>query len=817
MKRRDFLKLGALSAASLQAKELDGAAQALFDKQSGLSANKFGPFYVRTIAGRVVETEPFEGDACPNELNNALLDHIQNESRVKYPFVRKSFLADPNNPKPELRGKEEFVRVSWDEAIKLSAKILKENFDKYGAEAIYGQVYQWGSLGKVGHSQKTAKRLLNVLGGYVNELGGYSYGAATVIMPHITGSIDPTLAPTKWEAILKNAKTIVFWGTNPVVSNKIAIGVPLHNSYKYYDEIRKKGESGEMKIYSVDVYHNESAKYFGAKYLEVVPCTDTAMMIGMCNYLFEKGLYSKEFIEKYTVGFDKFKEYMLGTKDGVNKNLAWASKICGVSEQELAKFSEDLAKNDSVIVSGYAIQRQDHGEMAYWALVTLNAMLGHIGKEGCGFVTNDGMHKNADESFIAPKLAAFETKVPQRFIDSGLVPKTKGYELPNSRLIDALLSPGKEITRNGKSYKLPKIRVMFNANGSTFTRHPETNRAIKAMQKVQAIITCEPFWTSTAKLSDIVLPAALECERTDIEMANSTSEYLFAIKPLVAPFGESKSDFEIARLIAKEWGREEAFSEGKSELEWVKEIYEDAVKKAAGLGYESMPSFDEFWQKGYFRFDKVDEKKRYFTNYKKFRDDPVTNPLKTPSGKIEIYSETVAGFGYDDCPPHATWLEPFEWLGAKNKKYPIAISGAHSKFRLHSQLNNSVLRHFNEIAEREPVLINPKTAEARGIKMGDVVKIYNDRGEILCGAFVTEDVPQNVVIVSEGAWYDPDVPGEKSLCLHGNLNVLTKDVPSSKMSQSNTAHTSLVEVEKFKGTPKRVRAFDAPKIGARKA
>ena len=210
MKRRDFLKLGALSAASLQAKELDGAAQALFDKQSGLSANKFGPFYVKTIAGRVVETEPFEGDACPNELNNALLDHIQNESRVKYPFVRKSFLADPNNPKPELRGKEEFVRVSWDEAIKLSAKILKENFDKYGAEAIYGQVYQWGSLGKVGHSQKTAKRLLNVLGGYVNELGGYSYGAATVILPHITGFIDPTLAPTKWEAILKMPKRSYF-------------------------------------------------------------------------------------------------------------------------------------------------------------------------------------------------------------------------------------------------------------------------------------------------------------------------------------------------------------------------------------------------------------------------------------------------------------------------------------------------------------------------------------------------------------------------------------------------------------------------------
>lgn len=152
MKRRDFLKLGALAAASAQAKQFDAAAQAIFDEQMGLCANKFGAFYVQTIGGRVVGTEPFEGDAMPTVLNNALSDHIQNETRVKYPYVRKSFLADPSNPKPQLRGKEPFVRVSWDEAIKLSAKILKENFDKYGSEAIYGQLYQWGSLGKLGHS-----------------------------------------------------------------------------------------------------------------------------------------------------------------------------------------------------------------------------------------------------------------------------------------------------------------------------------------------------------------------------------------------------------------------------------------------------------------------------------------------------------------------------------------------------------------------------------------------------------------------------------------------------------------------------------------
>ena len=811
MRRRNFLKLGVLAAASAQAKKFGGAAQAIFDERMNICANKFGAFYVKTIGGKVVGVEPFEGDATPTILNNALSDHIQNQTRVKYPYVRKSFLENPKNPKPELRGKDVFVRVSWEKAIELTAKILKDTFEKHGSEAIWAQLYQWGSLGRVGHARVTARKMLNILGGYVTELGGYSYGGATAILPHITGGVDPTYNPTKWEAILKEAKTIVFWGTNPVVSNKIAIGVPMHNSYHYYDIMKKKSQAGELKIYSVDIYRNESAKYFDANYVQVAPCTDTAMMIGMCNYLYESGLYDKEFIDKYTVGFDKFKDYFTGKTDGVNKNLAWASKICGVGEEKLKELCEVLMKQNSVIVTGYAIQRQDHGEQAYWALIALSCMLGHIGKIGGGFVMNDQMHKNADETYISPKLGSFQAKIDDKYLSpSGNLPKSNPYEMPNSRLIDALVSPGKEIQRNGKKYKLPRIRVMFNANGSTFTRHPDTNRAMLAIKNVEAVITTEPFWTSNAKFSDIVLPVALECERTDIEMSNSTGEYLFAIKPIVKPAGESKSDFEIARLICNEWGAQEAFSEGRTELEWVKEIYSDAAKKATDMGYD-MPSFEEFWDRGYVRFDKIDEKKRYFTNYLDFRQDPVKNALKTPSGKIEIYSQTIADFDYDDCPPHPTWLEPFEWLGDKNKKYPIAISGAHSKFRLHSQLNNSVLRHYNEIEGREPALISPKTAKERGISTGDIVRIYNDRGEILCGALVSEDAQDNVVIVSEGAWYDPEIWGEKSICKHGNINVLTKDAPSSKISQSNTAHTSLVEIEKFTGETKPVTAFDRPR------
>ena len=102
--------------------------------------------------------------------------------------------------------------------------------------------------------------------------------------------------------------------------------------------------------------------------------------MGLCEYLYENGLYDKEFIERYTVGFDKFKDYFTGAKDGVKKDLKWASKICGVSEKELKKLADTLAKKDTLIVTGYSIQRQHHGEMAYWALITLAAMLGDIGK-----------------------------------------------------------------------------------------------------------------------------------------------------------------------------------------------------------------------------------------------------------------------------------------------------------------------------------------------------------------------------------------------------------------------------------------------------
>ena len=355
------------------------------------------------------------------------------------------------------------------------------------------------------------------------------------------------------------------------------------------------------------------------------------------------------------------------------------------------------------------------------------------------------------------------------------------------------------------------MRVAYMASGSMFTRHQDVNNAVKQWRKFETVITAEPYWTSTAKFSDIVLPVAIEVERNDINQTGDSGEYIVAYKPVIAPMGESKSDFWICEQICKRWGYGEAFSEGKDELGWMKEFYADAAEQAKGLNL-SMPSFEEFYEKGFVRFEKDDESNALYTRLAAFRENPAKNRLGTPSGKIELYSPTIAKMNYADCPAHPAWIEPFEWLGNASKKHPLHIVSPHSRYRLHSQLNNSIIRNFAEVSGREPMLINPKDAKERGLATGDIARVFNDRGEILTGVLVTDVVPQSVIAICEGAWYDPENWGEKSLCQHGCVNVLTRDKGTSSLAQSNSAHTALAQVEKFKGEIRPIQAFSKPKI-----
>ncbi|AXH10540.1 trimethylamine-N-oxide reductase [Malaciobacter halophilus] len=819
MKRRDFIKYGSIlgAATTVKAKGFDGWADLTnFDRKTVLSSNRFGMFEAVIQSGEVLETKAFKGDYFPSPMIKAAADRIQNQTRVEYPMVRKSFLKAKGPSNNHLRGKEEFVRVSWDVALDLAAKHMRDTFDKHGPESIYGECYWWGGSGRVSWGRTVSRRMMRILGGFVTESGDYSTGAGLVIMPHVLGGSSVYDTPTKWKSIIENAKNVVVWGCDPLVTNQITWSTPLHRCYKDYEKLQAAVFSGKIKAFSVDPRKNDTQKFLDAEHIAVKPNTDVALMIGMAHYLYTKKLYDEKFIRKYTVGFNKFKKYLLGKEDGQEKDIKWASKICGVDEKTIAKFATTLAKERTVLLCGRALQRQDHGEQAHWMCTVLAAMLGHMGLPGGGIEFSLAYNSSGATDKLAPTITGISQSIPEKYNKKyPNAPWLKHHDvvIPSSRSIEAIQRPGEDLDQNGKKIKLPHIRLMYNASGSPLTRHHDVNNMIEQWKKVDTVITAEPYWTSTAKMSDIVFPVATELERVDIDQTGGTKEYIIARKAHVKPAGESQSDFWICKELCKRWGYEEVFTEEKTELEWVKYIYEDAVQKAKAMNLK-MPSFDKFWEKGYVRFEDDDKATQNYTRYTDFRENPYKHRLGTPSGKIEIYSPVIAKFNYDDCKGHPTWMEPIEWLGDKKqtKKYPMHIISPHSKYRLHSQLNNTFIRGLYEISGREPVLINPKEAKRRGLKTGDIARVFNDRGEILAGVYVTDAVIDEVAVLCEGAWYSPENLGDKTLCQHGNVNVLTIDKGTSKLAQSNIAHTALVEIEKFKGELKPINAFTKPKI-----
>jgi len=229
------------------------------------------------------------------------------------------------------------------------------------------------------------------------------------------------------------------------------------------------------------------------------------------------------------------------------------------------------------------------------------------------------------------------------------------------------------------------------------------------------------------------------------------------------------SDHAIFTRLAERLGFAEQFTEGRNEMEWLRHVYEVAQQQAA-QGEIEMPGFEAFWNAGHFEIPVPADP---HVPYTEFRADPAANPLKTPSGRIEIFSEEIASFGYDDCPGHPVWLEPAEWLGAdKAEEYPLHMLSNQPRHRLHSQMDPGAVSQGAKIAGREPVRINVEDAAARGIEHGDVVRVFNDRGSCLAGAEVTDAVRPGVIILATGGWYDPMTAGEiGALDKQGNPNV----------------------------------------------
>ncbi|WP_298042942.1 molybdopterin guanine dinucleotide-containing S/N-oxide reductase [uncultured Campylobacter sp.] len=835
MKRRNFLKLGAaVSALPLIPSSMLAADKLTALKKNGeiLTAARWGILKASVKNGKIVKSAPWKiTSKIPNTLQNTMADLVYN-TRIKAPMVRKSYLADPDNPKPELRGLDEWVEVKYEDAIKLVARELKKTREQKGADSVFAGSYGWQSTGNVHVSRTLLHRFMNLTGGFTGVTGDYSTGAAQVIMPHVTGSNQVYEQQTSWPVVLENSKVVVFWGLNPISTLRVAWTSSDEQGFKYFEQLK----NSDKEIIIIDPIKTVSGKYFEgkARWIAPRPNTDVAMMLGMAQHLYSQGKYDKEFLQNYTVGFEKFVPYLTGQSDGVAKTPEWASEICGISADVIKELAIKFYENRTMIMAGWGIQRAHHGEQAHWMIVTLCAMLGQIGLAGGGFgfsyhYANGGAPTCAGSVIGGMNAASVGVVKDGKFLGLAQDQKQGGeaaqawlvntakVAFPLARIADALLNPGKTIDANGAKITYPQIDFIYWVGGNPIVHHQDTNTNIKAWRKPRTIVVNEIYWTPTAKMADIVFPTTTEYERNDITMSGDYSNmHIIPMKQVVAKQHGAKDDYQIFTDLCKAYadGLAEAYTDGgKTEMDWIKEFYEgaaSAVNANTALGVQ-MPSFEQWWEKNEpTEFYETPESAAY-VSFEDFRNDPVLEALGTPSGLIEIYSDTIAAMNYKNCGAHPMWFEPVEWLGMKEKPAKFHLLSLHPLDRLHSQQSNTSNRKRYAVADREPVLINTEDAKELGIKQGDLVRVYNARGEILAGANVSDDIMRGVVQIFEGAWYDPNAEG---LCKNGNPNVLTIDLPTSELANGNISHTALVNIELYKhkaGEDIKLTAFMPPK------
>lgn len=767
-----------------------------------LTASHWGMHNAVIQDGKLIKVERFAKDLYPTTMFEAFPSQVYAKTRVGFPAVRKGFLERREKSDRSGRGREPFVQVSWDTALDLVAEELKRVKQTYGNASIFPGTFDWQSAGLLHNAGAITRRLLGQFGGFTDNTGDYSVGCAMVLLPYILGSEQFTVygEQNAWPTILENTRTLVFWGCCPKKNCQIGTHPSDHYLYGAFDELKRRKD---IKILSVDPRRTDSALDLNAKWIAPRPNTDTALMLAIAHELLTSGRYDRNFVSKYTYGFDRFADYVKGGADGKAKTPEWASPITGLSVKTIRELADALVSPRTMIITGYAVQRADHGEQPYWMLVTLASMLGHIGLPGGGIGFSYHYDNGGDLMANAPVVPG---------IEAGPNPLAN-QAMPAARLVaDMLLNPGGKFPYNGKQLTYPDIRLIYWAGGNPISHQENINKFLEGWRRPETIIVQDPFWTASARVADIVLPATTGFERNDIEICGAYSrQYLVAMPQVISPVGESRNDYDICADIARRLGHGDSFTEGKtSQEEWLRSFYESSLRDAKAQGLK-MPTFEEFWRLGYVEFP-VPKSSRSYTTFSAFRADPLLNPIGTASGRIEIYSPAIAAMKLDDCPPHPTWLEPSEWLGGKGvDRHPLAMLSPHPPHRLHSQLDNSEFRRTYEVAQREPVWISPRDAESRGIRNGDVVRIFNDRGQVLAGAVVTDRVMPSVIALHAGAWYDPLEPGKiGTLDKHGLANVLTLDKPASKLSQGNVANTCLVQVEKFTEAAPAISVFDPP-------
>lgn len=733
------------------------------------------------VAAEEPRLRPLSGDPDPSGIGLHQLDPALLRSRIARPAIRKSWLDHGPGAGTELRGHEPFVEVDWDTALDLAAAELDRVRRTHGNSAIFGGSYGWSSAGRFHHAQSQLHRFLNTIGGYVRHTGSYSLGAAHVIVPRITGlSVDQMhAAHTTWDVMADHTQLFVTFGGVPVKNAQSAPGGAGHHRVK--PGLAAMAAAG-VRFINIGPCNDNLPEDCRAEWIRCRPNTDTALMLALAWQLVQDGTCDQDFLARCTTGFDRFLPYLTGAFDGVAKTPDWAETITGVPAARIVALARELSSHRSMLNIAWSLQRAHHGEQPFWMIVTLAAMLGQIGLPGGGFAMGYGPMNTVGS--------------PQPRLSGPSLPQGRNQVadyIPCARISDMLLNPGGRFLHDGAERTYPDIHLVYWAGGNPYHHHQDLNRLNRAWQKPDTVIVHDPFWTASARRADIVFPASTAMERDDFGYA-SQEGFLVAMRRIVPPFGQSRSDYEIFTELARRMGVETQFTEGRDAEGWLGHIYDGLRTAWAAKGVET-PQRETFWEEGLLDLSFRDERRVMF---EAFRADPVANPLPTPSGKLEIFSETIAGFGLKDCLGHPAWFAPREWLGTAGEGELHLLSDQPAR-KLHSQLDASPYSAAGKHEGRERLWMHPADAARRSLSDGQVVELWNGRGRCLAALALSEALMEGVVRLATGAWYDPDPTG---LDRHGNPNVLTLDIGSSSLAQGCAAQTCLVRV--------RTAAADAP-------
>lgn len=745
--------------------------------------------------GRVVSIAPvIELDQRPTEmLLHGVLDRTYDKTRVNYPMVRKSYLEGwrTGDTKPELRGKEEFVRVDWDTALKLTAKAIVDTIAEHGNQAILSTSYGGWSHAGIMRPNVLQGKFFNMIGGCTNTVGDWSAGASQISLPHVIGDMEVYSAQTAWEVIRDNTEVFVLVGCDPVKNNRIEYTVADHGMYTPWEQIRDNG----CRFISINPQRTASDAYLNAEWVRIIPNTDVALFLAMAHHVLEKGLDDKEYLAKYTVGADKWTAYVKGETDNTPKTPEWAAAITGIEADRIRELAELLARSKTEIAGAWSLQRAHHGEMTHWAIVNFAALTGKIGKpgQGVGFSWHYGNGGMPQSGGGTPNALSQGRNL------------VRDYIVPASRVTEALENPGAEIVYNGIARKYPDVKMIYNSGNNFMSHQQDTNRLIKALGKVGTIVCQDVWWTAATRWADIVLAASSTLERDDISVGGTYSnDRIYAMKKIIEPIEESRNDWDIFAGIADLISMASPYIEDQQFPEYI-----DIIKFAYSKTTASQTTpFEKFWEKGY-ALQPYPEKARSWVRHGDFYTDPEASPLHTKSGKIEMFCQTIADMKLEDCPGMPMWLEPAEYLG-NAKEGQLHMVSPHPWYRLHSQMANSEkLRDLYMVQGREPVRINSEDAVARGIEDGDLVELYNDRGTVIAGAVVSDEIMPGVVSIYEGGWPQLDSKGR---CNSGLVNFLTATTRSSGLSQATTANTCLVSLRKCEDPEGPNMAYDKPAI-----